>query len=174
MGQVIAANDVVITTAAVPGKKAPILITAEMVRGMAPGSVIVDLAAERGGNCELTQPGTNVDVDGVTVMGPENIPATVPYHASQMYAKNVANLIVHLTKEGKIEFDREDEIVRETTVTNITSRPSESCSANQSQPTWSSANAEVLHSRSIQLFPSTLKDCWPMLRVPVVGMRVIE
>jgi len=117
MGKVIAENDVVITTAAVPGKKAPILITAEMVRGMASGSVIVDLAAERGGNCELTEPGQNVDVDGVTVMGPENIAATVPYHASQMYAKNVANLIVHLTKEGKLEFDREDEIVRETMVT---------------------------------------------------------
>jgi len=116
MGQVIAENDVVITTAAVPGKKAPILITAEMVRGMAAGSVIVDLAAERGGNCELTQPGQNIDVDGVTVMGPENIPATVPYHASQMYAKNVANLIVHLTKDGKLEFDHDDEIVRETTV----------------------------------------------------------
>jgi NAD(P) transhydrogenase subunit alpha len=117
MGKVVAENDVVITTAAVPGKKAPVLITADMVRGMARGSVIVDLAAERGGNCELTESGKDVDVDGVTIVGPENIPATVPYHASQMYAKNVANLIVSLTKEGNLEFDPEDEVVAGTMVT---------------------------------------------------------
>lgn len=117
MLKAVAANDVVITTAAVPGRPAPKLITAEMVQAMSPGSVIVDLAAERGGNCELTQPGKTVEVGGVKILGPENLPATVPYHASQMYAKNVSTLLLHLVKHGKLELNLDDEITRETLVT---------------------------------------------------------
>ncbi len=117
LGKVIAASDVVISTAAVPGKKAPILITAEMVERMAPGSVIVDLAAERGGNCELTKPGETVVVHGVTIEGPENLPSTVPYHASQMYAKNVATFLLHLVKKGQLNLDMNDEITKETMMT---------------------------------------------------------
>jgi len=116
MAKVVAENDVVITTAAVPGKKAPILITAEMVRGMTPGSVIVDLAAERGGNCELTRAGETVVENGVMIIGPLNIPTTLPFHASQMYAKNVATFLAHLVKEGKVELNMEDEITRDTMV----------------------------------------------------------
>ena len=116
MTKVVAENDVVITTAAVPGKKAPILITAEMVRGMMPGSVIVDLAAERGGNCELTRAGETVIENGVTIIGPLNIPTTLPFHASQMYAKNVATFLAHLVKDGKVELNMEDEITRDTMV----------------------------------------------------------
>jgi NAD(P) transhydrogenase subunit alpha len=108
---------VVITTAAVPGRKAPILITREMVARMAPGSLIVDIAAERGGNCELTRPGEIVVSGGVTIMGPLNLPSTIPYHASQMYAKNIATFLKYLIKDGKLALDREDEIVRETLVT---------------------------------------------------------
>jgi len=115
--RVVAENDVVITTAAVPGKKAPLLITAEMVKGMQPGSVIVDLAAERGGNCELTQPGETVVEHGVTILGPVNLPATVPYHASQMYAKNIVTFFMPLVKEGKIEVNMEDEVLAESLVT---------------------------------------------------------
>jgi NAD(P) transhydrogenase subunit alpha len=94
LGQVIATSDVVISTAAVPGRKAPILITAEMVAGMSPGSVIVDLAADGGGNCELTKLGEIIVSHGVTIHGPENLSSTVPYHASQMYAKNVATFLL--------------------------------------------------------------------------------
>jgi NAD(P) transhydrogenase subunit alpha len=117
LGKVIANSDVVISTAAVPGKKAPILITAEMVAGMAPGSVIVDLAAERGGNCELTKPGETVVAHGVTIQGPENLPSTVPYHASQMYAKNIATFLLHLVKKGELTLDMNDEITKETMMT---------------------------------------------------------
>ena len=117
MTRVLSESDVVITTAAVPGKKAPILITWEMVMAMAPGSVIVDLAAERGGNCEITKPGETVVEQGITILGPVNLPATIPYHASQMYAKNVSNLLLLLVKEGKIDLDMEDEVVRETLFT---------------------------------------------------------
>jgi len=117
MTRVVAENDVVITTAAVPGKKAPILITADMVRGMASGSVIVDLAAERGGNCELTKPGEVVVEHGVTILGPINLPTTVPYHASQMFSKNVVTFLQGMIKEGKLVFDLEDEVVRETMAT---------------------------------------------------------
>lgn len=117
MGKVVAGNDVVITTAAVPGKKAPVLINADMVKGMKPGSLIVDLAAERGGNCELTRPGEIVDVDGVMIHGPVNLPATVPYHASQMYARNISTFLLHLIKDGKLEIDMDDEITRDTLVT---------------------------------------------------------
>ncbi|MBL8825811.1 MAG: Re/Si-specific NAD(P)(+) transhydrogenase subunit alpha [Planctomycetaceae bacterium] len=116
MHQAVAANDVVITTAAIPGKKAPILVTKEMVAAMAPGSVIVDLAAERSGNCELTQAGQTIDVGGVKILGPVNLPATVPYHASQMYAKNITTLLLHLVKDGQFKFDLEDEITKETLV----------------------------------------------------------
>ena len=117
MARVAAECDVVITTAAVPGRKAPILVTAEMVRGMQTGSVIVDLAAERGGNCELTQPGEIVSEGGVTILGPLNLAATVPYHASQMYAKNLTTLVQLMVKEGKLELDLEDEVIRDTMVT---------------------------------------------------------
>jgi NAD(P) transhydrogenase subunit alpha len=117
LGQVIATSDVVITTAAVPGKKAPILITAEMVSGMAPGSVIVDLAADGGGNCELTKPGETIVAHGVTIHGPENLSSTVPYHASQMYAKNVATFLLHLVKKGEVTLDMNDEITKETMMT---------------------------------------------------------
>jgi NAD(P) transhydrogenase subunit alpha len=115
--QVIATSDVVISTAAVPGKKAPILITGDMVAGMAPGSVIVDLAAEGGGNCELTKPGEAIIAHGVTIHGPENLSATVPYHASQMYAKNVAAFLLHLVKKGEVTLDVNDEITKETMIT---------------------------------------------------------
>ena len=117
MGGVLAEHNVVITTAAVPGKKAPVLITKEMTERMVPGSVLVDLAAERGGNCELTRPGETVEHNGVLVLGPLNLPSTIPYHASQMYAKNVATFLKHLIQDGKLALDRSDEIVRETLVT---------------------------------------------------------
>ena len=118
MAGVLAQQNVVITTAAVPGRKAPILITADMVTRMAPGSLIVDIAAERGGNCELTRPGETVILPGgVTIMGPLNLPSTIPYHASQMYAKNIATFLKYLIKDAKLALNREDEIVRETLVT---------------------------------------------------------
>jgi NAD(P) transhydrogenase subunit alpha len=117
MAGVLAQQNVVITTAAVPGRKAPVLITADMVARMAPGSLIVDIAAERGGNCELTRPGETVESGGVTIMGPLNLPSTIPYHASQMYAKNIATFLKYLIKDGKLALDRTDEIVRETLVT---------------------------------------------------------
>jgi H+-translocating NAD(P) transhydrogenase subunit alpha len=116
MGTFMSEQDVVITTAAVPGKRAPILITREMVHAMAPGSVIVDLAAERGGNCELTKFGETVVEHGVTILGPANLPATVPYHASQMYARNLVTFLKHLVKDGKLNVDVNDEITRETLI----------------------------------------------------------
>jgi NAD(P) transhydrogenase subunit alpha len=117
MLKVVAGSDVVISTAAVPGKKAPILVTEEMVRGMAPGSVIVDVAAERGGNCELTEPGKNVIKHNVAILGPTNLPASVPYHASQMYSRNITTFLAHLVKDGALHVDTADEITRETLVT---------------------------------------------------------
>jgi H+-translocating NAD(P) transhydrogenase subunit alpha len=109
---------VVITTAAVPGRKAPILITTEMAEAMPPGSVIVDIAAERGGNCELTQAGETVMHRGVSIVGPVNLPSRAPYHASQMYATNVVNLVkLMVNKEGVLTIDLNDEIIRETLVT---------------------------------------------------------
>jgi len=117
MLSVVAASDVVITTAAIPGKKAPILVTAEMVKGMHTGSVIVDLAAERGGNCELTRVDETVVEGGVKIIGPGNIPTTVPYHASQMYAKNIATFLLHLVDEGTLKIDTEDEITEGTLIT---------------------------------------------------------
>jgi NAD(P) transhydrogenase subunit alpha len=113
----VAASDVVITTAAVPGKRAPILITEETVKAMRTGSVIVDLAAESGGNCEITEPGQDVVKHGVRICGPLNVPSTVPVHASQMYAKNITTLMNSFIKEGKIELDFEDEVVKGCTLT---------------------------------------------------------
>jgi len=117
MLKVVAENDVVITTAAVPGKKAPVLVTEEMVKAMRPGSVIVDLAAERGGNCELTEADKTVQKHGVTIIGPVNLPASVPFHASQMYAKNITTFLNLLVKEGKVDLNMDDEIIKETLVT---------------------------------------------------------
>jgi proton-translocating NAD(P)+ transhydrogenase subunit alpha len=117
LGRVVAESDVVITTAVIPGKKPPVLVTKEMVVSMAPGSVIVDLAAERGGNCELTRPSQVVLEHGVSIVGQINLASAVPYHASQMYAKNVTAFLVHLFKGGKPELNLEDEITRETLVT---------------------------------------------------------
>ena len=115
--RVVAENDVVITTAVIPGKKSPILITAEMVKGMAPGSVIVDLAAERGGNCELTKLGETTVVSGVTIIGWFNLASTVPHDASQMYARNMVAFLTHLVKDGKARVDADDQIIRETLLT---------------------------------------------------------
>jgi NAD(P) transhydrogenase subunit alpha len=115
--EVLREQDVVITTAAVPGQKAPILITSEMASAMQPGSVIVDIAAERGGNCELTHPGETVVHNGVTILGPLNLPSTVPYHASQMYSTNIVSFLKLMVKNGELNLNREDEIIRETLVT---------------------------------------------------------
>jgi len=117
LGRVVAESDVVITAAVIPGKKSPVLVTREMVESMAPGSVIVDLAAERGGNCELTHPGAEVVKHGVTIIGWPNLASTVPYHASQMYAKNMSAFLLHLVRDGKLKLDLSDEIIRETMVT---------------------------------------------------------
>jgi NAD(P) transhydrogenase subunit alpha len=117
LGKVIAENNVVITTAAVPGKKAPVLVTNEMIKNMQPGSVIVDIAAERGGNCEATKAGKTIVHKGVTIIGPVNIPATIPYHASQMYAKNLTTFLFNLLKGEDGAMDMEDEIVAESLVT---------------------------------------------------------
>ena len=103
--------DAVITTALIPGRKAPVLVTEDMVKTMKTGSVIVDLAAERGGNCELTEAGKNVVKHGVTICGPLNIPAELPVHASQMFSRNMSTLILDLYEEGAIKLDTEDEIV---------------------------------------------------------------
>ena len=116
--EVIREQDVLITTAAVPGKKAPILVTAEMASAMAPGSVIVDIAAERGGNCELTRPGETVMHQGISILGPLNIPSAAPYHASQMYGSNIAAFLkLMINKTGELTVNRDDEIIRETLVT---------------------------------------------------------
>jgi NAD(P) transhydrogenase subunit alpha len=117
LGRVVQESDVVVTAAVIPGKKSPILVTEEMVKGMAPGSVIFDLAAERGGNCELTQPGKTAVVHGITVIGAINVASGVPYHASQMFARNVTNFLLHLIKDQKLNLNLEDEIVRETLLT---------------------------------------------------------
>jgi H+-translocating NAD(P) transhydrogenase subunit alpha len=117
MAEVVARNDIVITTAAIPGKKSPVLVTADMVKGMQPGSVIVDLAAERGGNCELTRADETRSEHGVTIIGPSNLPSSVPNHASQLYSRNLTNLLRHVVKEGALNLDPEDEIVRDSTLT---------------------------------------------------------
>jgi NAD(P) transhydrogenase subunit alpha len=109
--------DVVITTAAIPGRPAPTLITAEAVRGMRPGSVIVDLAAESGGNCELTEPGREIVESGVTIVGTTNVPSTMPTHASQLLSRNVASLVGLFVRDGELVIDWEDEIVSGSCVT---------------------------------------------------------
>jgi NAD(P) transhydrogenase subunit alpha len=116
MSQVVAASNIVITTALIPGRAAPLLVTTEMIAGMAPGSVVVDLAAERGGNCETTQADQEVVTGGVTILGPTNLAATVPYHASQMYSNNITTLLLHLVKDGEIVLDLDDEITQGTLV----------------------------------------------------------
>lgn len=116
LARAVAESDVVITTANVPGRKAPVLLTEDMIKGMVPGSVIVDLAAERGGNCEVTRPGETVEAHGVTILGPVNIPSMVPFHASQMYSSNITNFFLHLAKNGQLTIDMQDEITRETLV----------------------------------------------------------
>lgn len=113
----IANSDVVITTAAVPGKKAPVLITGEMAAAMKPGSLIIDLAAEQGGNCELTQAGGEVTHQGATIIGPVNLPASMPSHASQMYARNISALLLHLVKDNALHIDLHDEIISAVCVT---------------------------------------------------------
>ena len=115
LGQVVSESDLVITTAAIPGKKSPLLIPAEAVTKMHPGSVIVDLAAERGGNCELTKADERVVTEGgVTILGPTNLPSEIPTHASQMFSGNVTNFLLNLVKKGQIVMNKEDEIIRET------------------------------------------------------------
>lgn len=114
---VIAESDVVITAAVVPGRKAPVLITEAMVEQMAAGSVIVDLAAEQGGNCAVSSAGENVIHQGVTIMSPINIASTVPFHASQLYAKNLSTFLLYLVKDGQLRLDRDDPIVRDTLIT---------------------------------------------------------
>lgn len=136
MAKVVAESDIVITTAVVPGKRPPLLITAEMVKGMEPGSVIVDVAAERGGNCELTRAGETAVINGVKIMGPINLASSVPYHASQMYSKNISNFINYLIKDDKLRLDIKDEIIRETMV----------C--------W---NGEVIHPRIRELLATGIK-----------------
>jgi NAD(P) transhydrogenase subunit alpha len=116
LGKVVAESDLVICTALIPGQKAPVLVTAEMVRRMKPGSVIVDMAAERGGNCEGSKPDETVEVDGVTILGPTNLPADVAGHTSQLYAKNIATFLAHLVKCGLPDVAADDEIVRDTLV----------------------------------------------------------
>jgi len=117
MAKAVGESDVVITTAAVPGKRAPVLVTEEAVRRMHPGSVIVDLAAETGGNCALTRAGETVDVGGVSVIGPVNLPATVPFHASLMYAKNAAAFLQNLVAKGELRLNLDDPILRDTLLT---------------------------------------------------------
>jgi NAD(P) transhydrogenase subunit alpha len=115
--RVVAESDVVITAAVIPGKKSPVLITADMVKGMAPGSVIVDLASERGGNCELTRTGETVRQYSVTIIGAINLASSVPYHSSQMYARNISTFLAYMMKDGKLQLNQQDEIIRETMVT---------------------------------------------------------
>ncbi len=117
LGDAVAANDIVITAAVIPGKKSPVLVTKEMVARMVPGSVIVDLAAERGGNCELTRGGETIVEHGITIIGRFNLASTVPYHASQMYARNLTAFLLNLVKDGSLQFNEADEIHRETLLT---------------------------------------------------------
>lgn len=116
MANVVSESDVVITTAAIPGKESPLLITREAVERMTPGGVIVDLAAERGGNCELSKPDQRVIHTGVAVLGPTNLPSEVPYHASQMFSNNVTKFLLNMVKDGQAEVNLEDEIIHDTLV----------------------------------------------------------
>jgi NAD(P) transhydrogenase subunit alpha len=117
LSRVVAESDIVISAAAVPGKKAPVLVTEEMLKGMRPGSVVVDLAAEQGGNCEASQPGETVRRHDVTVMAPFSLATSVPYHASQLYARNVSTFVANLVKKGELKVDLADEILRDSLVT---------------------------------------------------------
>ena len=117
MARVVSENDVVITTAAVPGKPAPVLVTEDMVKSMNPGSVVIDLAAERGGNCEITEPGKTVVKHGVTLVGELNLPSTVPFHASQMYSNNIVNFLKLMINDGALDATVDDDIVQGATVT---------------------------------------------------------
>jgi NAD(P) transhydrogenase subunit alpha len=116
LGKVVADSDIVVCTALIPGQKAPVLVTRDMVARMRPGSVIVDMAAERGGNCEGSKPDETVTLDGVTILGPTNLAADVPVHTSQLYAKNIATFLAHLVKHGLPEIEADDEICRDTLV----------------------------------------------------------
>ncbi len=116
MADVVAESDVVITTAAIPGRPSPLLVTADAVGRMGQGGVIVDLAAERGGNCELSEADQRVVKQGVVILGPTNLPAEIPYHASQMFSTNVTRFLLHIATDGVIQLDREDEIISETLV----------------------------------------------------------
>ena len=117
LAKVVAESDIVITAAVVPGKKSPVLVTEDMVKNMAPGSVILDIAAERGGNCELTEPGKTVVKHGVTIIGRINVASDIPYHASQMYARNLTSFLLLLTKDGKLNLNLQDDIIRDTLLT---------------------------------------------------------
>lgn len=117
LSKAVRENDIVVTTAAIPGRRAPVLITADMVQAMRPGSVIVDIAAETGGNCELTEPGKTIEKHGVTIVGTLNIPSTMPYHSSQMYSRNVASLLGLFLKDGTADLGVDDEVVRGTLIT---------------------------------------------------------
>ena len=116
MTTVISESDVVITTAAVPGRPSPVLVTAEMVAAMKPGSVIVDIAAERGGNCELTVAGETVVKEGVTILGPTNIASSLAHTASQLYSRNIATFLLSMATDGELIVNREDEVVAATLV----------------------------------------------------------
>jgi len=116
LARVVAESDIVISAAAVPGKKAPVLVTTQMLEGMRLGSIVVDLAAEQGGNCEASRPGETTKQHGVTVLAPLNLATSVPYHASQLYARNMANFVANLVKKGELQLDSGDEIVRESMV----------------------------------------------------------
>jgi NAD(P) transhydrogenase subunit alpha len=117
LGRVVAESDVVITAAVIPGKKSPILVTREMVKAMSPGSVVLDLAAERGGNCELTRASEKIEQYGVTIIGWINLASSVPYHASQMYGRNLTAFLLHMVREGKLQLDPGDEIISSTLLT---------------------------------------------------------
>ena len=146
MAKVVAESHLVITTALVPGKKSPVLITADMVKGMIPGSVIVDQAAERGGNCELTKADETVHVHGVTILGPTNLPSTIPFHASQMYAKNLVTFVKEITKDGAFALDMDNDVHRETLLTKegevVHPRVKELLGAGMSNSEWRIANGE--------------------------------
>ncbi|HWP37687.1 MAG TPA: hypothetical protein VNL18_09080, partial [Gemmatimonadales bacterium] len=117
IGKHLGTVDVVISTALIPGRRAPVLITEEMVRTMRPGSVIVDLAADAGGNCELTKPGQQVEVHGIHILGPLNVAATMPTHASQMFSRNLTTFLQHIIKDGALKLDYADEITAGTCIT---------------------------------------------------------
>ena len=117
LAKVVADSDIVISAAAVPGKKAPVLVTGDMLKAMRPGSVVVDLAAEQGGNCEASEPGREVVRHGVKVLAPLSLATTIPHHASQLYARNVANFVVNMARKGELQLDADDEIVRDSMLT---------------------------------------------------------